>query len=117
MPVRNSVHYLAAPPGAGKTASLLPAFLASKGAFTYYLYIAFDNKEFPREPVESSSDDDTAVNQDAAFIFECANNNPLNNNPLHKDHTIHAMNEYLEAVVGVESRALIHVDKHKNMCA
>jgi hypothetical protein len=72
---RGMVRYLSAPPGYGKTASILPAFLQSKA--THYVYLAFSNnagKRFTLEPYVPSSDQTAAESQAAAFMCQCIMN-------------------------------------------
>jgi len=68
---------LSAPSSAGKTASVLPAFLelcAIEDGITYYVYIAFDNnnkRNFRVQPFDPSTDGRIALNQGAAIMAEC----------------------------------------------
>jgi len=79
-PSRTVVKYTAAPRSSGKTASALPAFLASAlkyedSSFTHYLYMAFDNNgenNFEiKDEMKLAGSKEKAQKQGSAFALEC----------------------------------------------
>jgi hypothetical protein len=134
---RDSIKYAVAPPGAGKTASMLPAFLESarhgvpQQSFTHYLYLAFDNNDgrnFSLDPLEPSANTKVAVKQGAAFISECVRrllgspdaagqDIPRDDEPPKTTETINNLRKHLLEQLGDDCRLLIHVDEHRKMCS
>ncbi len=126
---RRLAKYVCSPSKAGKTTSIVPAFLESD--FTHYLYLAFDNNAEKRfvlrewEPVENKL---VAEKQGAAFAVECMrilleqpgkegpHEVPRNNNPPSVEASHRAMTELLVQNLGEDSKPLIHVDEHRSMC-
>lgn len=123
--------YICAPLGSGKTASVLPMFLAStklkQGGFTHYLYLPFSNNSDRHFELNESSgviseDSWTAYDQGAAFMSECVKALVLNpksgitaiNLESNPDSSIHRVGEkigqFLNETLGADSKCLIHID-------
>ena len=129
--VRRVVHYLSAPPGSGKTASVLSAFLQSHDA-THYLYLSFDNnnkKNFKVTPFEIGTTDSVmAEKQGATFMVQCVKNllegRGSGNvpSPAKIDQSNSAsqsctddLEAYLKNMLGEDCHIWFHVDEHKKM--
>ena len=124
--VRDSVKYVCAPSGSGKTCSILPAFLKSK--FTHYLYIAFDNnngRKFTLAPYKPSLDERKAEKQGAAFILKCVTLLLSGDGPREisvEEHCITRcptgdLKKLIHQSFGPDSKVLFHVDEHRKMCS
>lgn len=138
---RNYVRYATAPTAAGKTASILPAFLDSAEAdrsidgenvsFSYYIYLAFDNND-GRTFQAMSPMPKEFEKQGAFFILKCLamyfDNQSGTVNISHEcccgdsdsaePPNIHVVKSDLEALLDSMApggRRLIHVDEHHSM--
>ena len=122
--------YMCSPSGTGKSASILPAFLASD-KFTHYVYIACANNgncNFSSGSLLKDSDKNAyilAEQQGAAFMVECVQK--ILNKPEHGKHKIcakepmlvsHATKaiEKLLEPLGEGAWVLFHIDEHQKMC-
>jgi len=126
---RNSVFYVQAPSGRGKTACVLPAFLRSN--FTHYLYLACDNnngRHFRVMPDAPAASAQLAEKQGAAFALAAvkvllgspddknAYKIPLDPLPPSVKKTQAELASYLKQKLGDDCRCLFHLDEHRKMC-
>eukprot|EP00038_Savillea_parva_P005186 m.149634 g.149634 ORF g.149634 m.149634 type:complete len:654 (+) comp11672_c0_seq2:1188-3149(+) len=126
---RKLAKYVCSPSSAGKTSSIIPAFL--EGDFTHYLYLAFannNNRNFVVDPPNPNSNNNVAEEQGAAFAVECMRilleephkegpyKVPRDDNPPPVKDSRDALTQLLIKHLGEDSQPLIHVDEHKRMC-
>ena len=126
---RKLAKYVCSPSSAGKTSSIIPAFL--EGDFTHYLYLAFANnnrRNFGVDPPNPNSNTNVAEKQGAAFAVECMRilleephkegpyEVPRDDNPPPVQDSRDALTQLLIKHLGEDSQPLIHVDEHKRMC-
>lgn len=143
--MRNFVSYIAGPTAAGKSSSVLPAFLesacsshsssdsdCSAASSYYYLYLPFDNnagRKFTANPRQPNHDPNIARRQGAAFIVSSVEillqdpdnikkyTIPLEENPPTLQESLEKLQWlFLSTSFPVGSTVWLHVDEHAKMC-
>eukprot|EP01094_Clydonella_sp_ATCC50884_P003791 TRINITY_DN128_c0_g1_i9.p1 TRINITY_DN128_c0_g1~~TRINITY_DN128_c0_g1_i9.p1 ORF type:complete len:789 (-),score=113.63 TRINITY_DN128_c0_g1_i9:300-2666(-) len=133
---RDAIHYLCAPPGSGKSATVVPVFLHPDADFTHLLYIAFrnnDGKFFQADPFDPpggpAANSILAEEQGGAFAVDLLRSLltepwttsgrrkiPLREVPGNPDKAKEEVEALLEEHCGKDCKVLLHVDEHRDMC-
>ena len=127
------VKYIAAPPGFGKSACVLPLFLESlKGkngrGFTHYLYLTFqssNSRSFFVSPPDPDKDIIVAEMQEAKYIFNCLKFllEILDTEGTYEfrvyqycgpvEKATGEISDYFRSMLGPDYKCLIHLDDHR----